>query len=178
LVPRRSGTLVDGDGRSWWGAYWLDRLRNRSRLRVRILREESGSDKASVLTFEAQSLGVAPMSLEPVVVVTGYTPLKRERRVYHFAIKSPADRSLRPHTPKTFEAVAPPDPEGAMGFLWYRRYTFAATRGRGRSVRLRYVDGSPISAMRFKVESLLFRWKATQGFLVENVAPKGPMRLA
>jgi hypothetical protein len=47
------------------------------------------------------------MSLEPVIVVTGYTPYKRQRRVYHFAVDQSADRSLPPHTPKTFEAKAP-----------------------------------------------------------------------
>ena len=171
--PIRILTVLGGAGGV---VYWVDRLRDRSRLRVRILRDHSEADRPSVLTFEAQNLGVGPMSLEPVVVVTGYTPYKRQRRVYHFAVKA-ADRSLPPHTPKTFEAVAPADHEGSMGFLWYRRYTFAATRGRARSVRLRYVDGAPVSAWRFRVESLLFRWKPTQGLLVRKVAPKGPMRL-
>lgn len=172
--PIRLLTVTGGAGGV---AYWADRIRNRSRLRVRILREQSGSEKLPLLRFEAQNLGVSPMSLEPVIVVTGYTPLKRQRRVYHFAVDQAVDRSLPPHTPRTFEAKAPLDPEGAMGFLWYRQYTFAATRGRARRVRLRYVDGPVLSAWRFRIESPLFRWKATQHLLVERVAPQGPMKL-
>src|SRR5438874_2184887 len=113
--PIRILTVLGGAGGV---AYWVDRLRNRSRLRVRILREQTDSNKPSLLSFEAQNLGVAPMSLEPVIIVTGYTPYKRQRRVYRFAVEGPGDRSLPPHIPKIFEALAPADNEGAMGFLW------------------------------------------------------------
>ena len=171
--PIRLLTVTGGAGGV---AYWVDRFRNRSRLQVRILREETGSEKP-LLRFEAQNLGVSPMSLEPVIALIGYTPLKRERRIYHFALDQALDRSLPPHTPKTFEAKAPPDAEGALGFLWYRQYTFAATRGRGSRVCLRYVEGPRLSGWRFRTEFALFRWKATQHFLIQRAAPKGPMRL-
>src|SRR3989442_592199 len=110
------------------------------------------------------------MSLEQVIVVAGDTPYTSERRGSRSAAGRCVDRSLPPRTPKTFEAKAAPDSEGALGFLWYRQYTFAATRGRGRRVRLRYVDGPVLSAWRFRVESVLFRWKVTQSLLVDRVA--------
>ncbi len=172
--PIRILTVIGGAGGV---VYWWDRFRNRSRLRVRLLSETSATGSPAILRFEAQNLGSGPMSLEPVVVLTGYTPMKREPRLYYFAIAQTTDRSLPPHSPRTFDATSPTDDEGAMGFLWYRQYTFSATRGRTRRVLTRYVDGPLIPAWRFRIERLLFRVRVTQFFLVNRVGPKGPMRL-
>jgi hypothetical protein len=153
--------------------YYVDRFRNRSRLRVRILREVVGTSPGHLVEFEAQNLGTLPMSLEPTVTMTGLD-LKLRRRRYTMAVSSHENRTLPPHAPKSFGVLCDPDP--AFGFLWYRTYTFRATRGGARRVHLRYIDGPPLSAVRSFFEIRLMRWAWTRDLLLKRVGSDlGPL---
>lgn len=162
--PIRTLTLVGGSGGL---IYWLERLWSCARIKVRILREDTTPEDPRV-QFEAQNLGMSPISLEPSVVLVGYTP-KARRHVIHFAVDPGPGRSLPPHVPQSLMASAPPDPDALIGFLWYRKYTFSATRGRPRHVRLRHLNGPRLSALRFLVELCLFRIPWTRGFLLHRL---------
>ena len=147
--------------------YWLDRFWNRPRLKARVLREDTSPEDPRLL-FEAQNVGSSPMSLEPAVILVGYTPTLK-RCVVQFAVDPGPGRSLPPHVPQDMRASAPPDPDAVIGFLWYRRYTFAATRGRPRHVFLRHVNGPRLSAARFYCERALFRISWTHALLLRAV---------
>src|SRR3990172_71858 len=112
--PLRVLTLLGGSGGL---AYWLSLYKNRARLRIRILKEQflANSDQLQCIEFEAESLGAMPTSLDPRIVLTGYTP-KRELRTFEYRIES-QDRSLPPHVPKLLKATTKDD--HVLPFLWY-----------------------------------------------------------
>jgi len=53
--------------------YWVDRFRNRTKLRVRIMQERFGGLPADLhlLSLEIVNIGRDPTSLEPTVVMSG-----------------------------------------------------------------------------------------------------------
>lgn len=144
--------------------YYVDRVRNRSRLRVRILRELPDSSMETstgdvafghYVEFEAQNLGAAPMSLEPTVTMVGLDLQFRWHR-YEMTVDPAADRTLPPHTPRRLSVLADLDP--VFPYLWYRTYTFRATRGGARRIRLRHRHGPPLSTLQSFCERHLMRW--------------------
>lgn len=163
--PIRILTVVGGSGGVF---YWLERLADRPRLRVKILRETTTPSNPRV-QFEARNVGSSPMSLEPIVILVGYTPQGR-RLAVQYTVGPESPLSLPPQVVQNITASAPPDPDAHIGFLWYRRYTFAATRGRPRHAYLRKVNGRRLLALQFLVEGVLFRMAWTRGILLRLVA--------
>jgi hypothetical protein len=149
--PLRLLTLLGGSGGI---AYWISLYKNRSRLRVRILKEIllETPDHQNGLEFEAESFGSMPTSLEPTIILTGYTPKRRLRSLaYHVESQ---DRSLSPHVPKLFKATIKAD--DVLPFLWYKTYLFRPTRGRARRIRIQSANGLALSQSRFLFERLAF----------------------
>ena len=142
--------LIGGSGGL---VYWLDRYKNRTRLRVRLLdlglNPHYGESQARI-RFEAENFGTAPMSLEPTVYLKGIIPKVMRRTPgkklkissYSYEIRSP-DRSLPPHVPKTFEAYSEAD--DMRPFLWFMTYIFTPTRGNLRKIRIRSADNFQLS---------------------------------
>jgi hypothetical protein len=149
--PLRVLTLLGGSGGL---VYWVDRFRNRPRLKLKLVSERFHDDSTPArLEFEAMNLGNEPTSLEPTIRLTGYTP-KRRRRTFEFSIKS-LDRQLPAHAPKHFAAEAPQ--AAALAFLWFKAYRVRTTRGRGAKMRVRTLDHVELPRLRFLGELTLFR---------------------
>ena len=139
--------------------------------------------------FEIENIG-DETSLTPTVVLTGYLPKPRgerrrrttlgTRRRFDFRVKE-VDRRLPPHSPARLTAVLPtediwgaelPDGEGdVLGFLWFKTYTFAPTRGRPLRYRVRSADGVRLSWVRFWLERFWFRARGTV-----EIPPQGTPR--
>lgn len=172
-------TFVGGSGGL---AYLLERLvrvigwfRNRPRLTVRILDEVHFGGRPLV-QFEAQNLGVDPMALDPTVELSGLWLESGEihRFDLRLIVDVSVDRSLDPHKPKQLSAVGTTDKAGhAFTFLWYRVYTFRATRGRPCHVYLRTIDGQPLSKIRCYWEAMQLRIPWTRDALLKRVRVRG-----
>ena len=92
------------------------------------------------MEFEATNLGVATVALAPTIDVAGLwviggvlAPWRGELTFF-----ADMDRSLDPHKPKRFLAAGTTSDQHAFVFLYYRTYTFRATRGSSRRVYLRH----------------------------------------
>ena len=137
--PMRLISLIGGSGGI---VYWFDRYKNRTRLRVRLLRLGIDPSEACIV-FEAENIGNSPMSLEPLVYLKGIIPTEmrkeRGRRLklskYSYEIGSP-HRSLPPHVPQRFEARCD-EVDDMRPYLWFMTYKFTPTRGRPRKIRVR-----------------------------------------
>jgi hypothetical protein len=148
--PIRLLTLLGGSG----GAlYWFDRIRNRTRVKVRLLRERFTEDSDASVEFEITNVGQDPTSLEPTFVMTGFTP-KGARRSIIFDVES-QDRHLPPHVQKRITAVAPRDP--VLVFLWFKTYRILLTRGASARLRIDMANGEPLSRTGYYLGLLRFR---------------------
>lgn len=145
-------TIVGGSGGL---VYWWDRWRGRPCLSVKILREKKEDGKARV-EIEVENTGSDPNSIQPGISFDGWTPKRRHRRMY-FEIQEDERRGLAPYDPTRIYAVAR-DPDSSYYFLWLRRYRIAATRGRTRLVRLRWVEGPVLGFGRYWLERTLFHF--------------------
>jgi hypothetical protein len=140
--------------------YWYDRIRNRPRLQVSILREGPTFD------IEAENLGSDTMSLRPTVKVTGYDIRTGEKRKAILEVDDKIDRSLPSHDPKRIKLypMSAAD-KAALNDLCYRTYHFKASRGRGTKVRRRFVDEG-LRLPQYWAEVTLLRFEPTRVRLV------------
>lgn len=149
-------TLLGGSGGLM---YWVYIFLDRTRLRITLTREdyysESGRSRPTLL-FEAINVGTGPTSLEPSVSLAGFTP--RGKRFRSVLIVDSEDRSLLPHTPKSFRATSHSTTRDALPPLWYKTYTFTPTRGGIKRLRVRSGDLVVLSSWRFAIELALFRF--------------------
>jgi len=74
--------------------FWIDKFRNRIRIKIRQLGLPVGDTSAREITFEAENISSALTSFEPKFTLVGYTP-KGERLAYSFTFDG-ADRQLPP----------------------------------------------------------------------------------
>jgi len=159
--PLRILSLVGGSGGL---VYWYDRYRNRTRLRVKLLdlglSPHYGKQQLCI-RFEAENLGTLPVSLEPLVLLSGIIPVvmrkklgpRLQRNLYNYEIIS-QDRNLPPHAPKIFEAYG--DVDDIRPFLWFIIYRFTPTRGKVRKIRIRSSDKFRLSCLRYVYELMLY----------------------
>jgi hypothetical protein len=133
--------------------YWIDRFRNRTRVKIQQFSEAIASPTEPQIRFEGINLGVQPTSLEPIVILNALT-LKREPKSVTLRVTCPDDRSLPPHVPKRFIAATGPDD---LSSLFYKTYAFVPTRGRKVRVRVRDAGGVVLIAPKFLLERILFR---------------------
>ncbi len=135
--------------------YWIDRFRNRSRLRVRLLREQFPCNVGgpALVKFEVENIGRDPMSLKETVLLSALTP-QRKSRWFSFTIGQ-SDRSLPVHSPKTIEAFAPDD--DVLPFLWYKHYSLVPTRGRSTHVFSQCAGNLRMSIFGYVFGRIVFR---------------------
>ena len=150
--------------------YIADLYRNRARVRVRLLEEQFYSQRPPGLKFEAENLGTGITSIEPIVRFHGFLPRPKGNRPVDgiklvpyrldFKIDQSVQRTLPPSTPTTFTAVnrlsAGRQLRDKLGFMFFKTYTFAFTRGRKAKVRIRSADGDRLSWKRYVFERFHF----------------------
>ena len=158
--PLRLLTLLGGSGGV---LYWADRIRNRTRVRVRLLREKFIDGPDAIVDLEITNVGKDPTSLEPSFVVTGFTP-KGKTRTFTFEVQS-EDRHLPPHVQKRIVARTAHD--SVLVFLWFKTYRVALTRGSTAKLRIEMFNGERLSWLRFRLGLMRFR-------LFGRVAPIRP----
>ncbi len=135
-----------------------------------MLEEQIYSQAPPGLKFEAENLGTRITSIEPIVRFHGLLPRpKGERPVdgiklvpyrLEFKIDENAQRTLPPSTPIAFTAVnqlrAGRELSDKLGFMFFKTYTFAFTRGRKVKVRIRSADKVRLSWKRYWLERFHF----------------------
>lgn len=146
--------LLGGTGGIW---YWVNQWRDRIRIRVRIrgetfdVKEEPNLEVTA--EYEIENIGSRITSLEPTVLVSGYTP-KGEIQRASFEIED-LERDLPPFKPKQFRAVF--KVPASYPFLLFRTYTFSPTRGSGKRLRVWSASRRNISFVRFYFELARFK---------------------
>lgn len=141
--------------------YWWDRLfKIRPKLAGRIISETSPMLDQVLLRFEIENRGRVQTSLNPMILVIGYSP-KGVKQEFEFDLESkrivgPQKRSLPPFEPKNFSALAS-NAGNDYDFLLFRTYKFSAAKGKGLKIRVRSADLDKISFFRFYYEFILFR---------------------
>ena|SRR2546426_5255872 len=154
----------------------VDWFRNQPRLGVRILQETQDDKGLPWVNFEATNLGIAPVALEPTINVVGLWLLGGDLTPWRGELTFFGDiaRDLDPHKPKRLTAAGTESGQHAFAFLWYRVYTFRATRGRPCRVYLRHIAGPQLSWLRFQWEriQLLLPW--TRDALLKRVGLRLP----
>ena len=75
-------TAVAAPGGIW---FWIDKYRNRIRIKVRKLNLPAGDTSVRRIAFECENVSGILTSLEPTFILTGYTP-ERGRQTYTFTV--------------------------------------------------------------------------------------------
>ena len=146
-------TIIGGSGGLM---YWFDRWWNRPRIRVSVVKELPARDGEARVELEVENLSDGPNSLAPEIMMDGWSPTRKHEQFF-FSITADSPRHLPPLTPLRVTATTS-DPKSVFGYLWIRRYRISATRGRPRVIRLRWIDGRQIWALRAAIELTLFCW--------------------
>ena len=132
-LPLKVIAAIAAPGGIW---FWIDKFRNRIRVKVRGLGFPRGDTSLRGLTFEAENISPTVTSFEPKFTVVGYTPM-RKKLIYTFTLDG-ADRQLPPHESKQFIGWHPPTENDILAFLWFM--TVRLPLSRGRVVRLRILN--------------------------------------
>jgi hypothetical protein len=106
------------------------------------------------MSFEAENLGSAPNSLSKNVLLSAVTP-RRDRYELSFEITD-EDRSLPPYQPRNFLANATVSDD--LVFLWFKRYSFKASRGGRTHVYILSAQGKVMGRIPFHLRSLIYKW--------------------
>lgn len=134
--------------------FWVDKYRNRIRIKVRAIRLPRGDTSTRGITFEAENISSVLTSFEPEFSLTGYSP-ERVKQTYTFMIDG-TDRQLPPHVLKTILGTHNDVENRIMIFLWFMTFKLQLSRGRPVRIRLRNADFEQVGFFRFHWERLLF----------------------
>lgn len=135
--------------------FWIDKFRNRIRVKVRRLSLPPYSTSPCGITFEAENVSSNLTSFEPNFTMTGYSS-ERKKQTYTFRITD--DRQLPSHLPKGFFGWDDDAQKDSLLFLWFMTFQLPLSRGKRVSVRVRNVEFKQLSFFRFHWERLLFLW--------------------
>lgn len=138
--------------------FWIDKFRNRIRIKVRKLGLPPGNTSIRGITFEAENVSSTITSFEPKFRLTGYSP-ERKRQTYTFTIDG-NDRQLPSHVSKQILGWHNDAENKILLFLWFMTFELPLSRGRCVRVRIRIrkSEFKPIGILRFHWERLLFLW--------------------
>jgi hypothetical protein len=136
--------------------FWIDKFRNRIRIKVRKLGFPPGDASSSGITFEAENVSSTLTSFEPKFTLIGYSP-ERQKQTYIFTIEG-HDRQLTSHVSKQIVGRHNEYENCNLLFLWFM--TFQLPLSRGRSVRIRFRNSlfKQLGFFRFHWERRLFIW--------------------
>ena len=136
--------------------FWIDKFRNRIRIKVRQLGYSQVDTGIYGFSFEAENVSSVLTSFEPEFTLVGYSP---ERKKLNFTFRFEAtDRQLPPHLSKQFLGRHNHEDSRIFLFLWFMKFRFPLNRGRYVTVRVRNAMFEPIGFFRFYWERLLFIW--------------------
>jgi len=144
-------TALAASGGIW---FWIDKYRNRIRIKVRSLNLPTGDTSLRAITFEAENISASLTSLEPTLTLTGYA-LKRGKQTYTFRIQGD-DRQLPPHVTKQVVGFHNHPENRIMLFLWYMIFTLSLTKGSSVHLRYRNAEFERLSFLRFHWERLQY----------------------
>lgn len=134
--------------------FWIDRYRNRVRIKIRRLSLAEGRDRNPCVSFEAENIGSTLTSFEPEFSLVGYSA---ERKAVTFTFRfEGADRQLPPHAPKQFLGCRNYAGNGDLFFLWFMVFRFPLSGGRDARVRIRNGSFDPVGFFRFTWERFVF----------------------
>jgi hypothetical protein len=136
---------------------------NRARIRIYSLSEHSQASSNRLIghygphiQFEVENRGGSTVSLEPAVTYTAFDIGGKKIRM-EFTVEG--NLSLDHHVPTEMTAKAPEGDDPRITLFIYQRlrtYTFKASRGRSRRVRVMYAGGRPVSRFRYYLGRLLW----------------------
>jgi len=146
-------TAMAAPGGIW---FWIDKYRNRVRIRVRNVKLALAGSDLKAITFEAENISSMLNSYEPTLHLNGYHlhgDGKWKRFEYRFTEKS-GDRQLSPHVAKQIVVKHDEVDKPEIIFLWLMPLTITPTRGGKVRVRIRNAEFQVIGALRFQWERL------------------------
>lgn len=136
--------------------FWIDKYKNRIRVRVRNLGFIRKDLSGRSLAFQIENLGSSPTSLEPTFRMKGYTP-KREPFDLMFRIQGET-RKLSPYEAVSVQGFHSGPESTTLAFCLYSTLVVPLTRGRNVVIRVRNAEFEPIGWFRFHWEKLRFKW--------------------
>jgi hypothetical protein len=136
--------------------FWIDKFRNRIRIKVRKLGLAPGDPSIRGITFEAENVSATLTSFEPKFTLTGYSP-ERKKQTYAFTIEG-SDRQLPSHVSKQFLAWHNHSENRILLFLWFMTFKLTLSRGGCVRIRIRNSQFEQISFLQFHWEKFLFLW--------------------
>ena len=146
-------TAVAVPGGIW---FWIDKYRNRIRIKVRRFELPARDTSVRGIAFECENISGSLTSLEPTFTLTGYTP-ERGRQTYTFTIDG-NDRQLPPHVPKQVLGFHNDRENRIILLLWYMAFTVSLTKGAPIRLRYRNAECVRLGFFRFHWERLRYVW--------------------
>lgn len=150
-APLKIIAAVAAPGGIW---FWIDKFRNRIRVKVRRLAFAVGDTSLRGLTFEAENISPTVTSFEPEFTVVGYTPM-RKKLAYTFTLDG-ADRQLPSYVSKQFIGWHPPTGNDILAFLWFMTIRLPLSRGRVVRIRVLNAELETMGFFRFYWQRLLW----------------------
>lgn len=135
--------------------FWIDKYRNRIRIKVRNFGFIRGDQSGRGISFELENVGSATTSLEPTFRVLAYSP-ERERQRYSFKVEG-NDRKLEPHELKLIQGWHSNPENRVVIFGWYMVFILPLTRGRNIRVRVRNAQFQQLRWLQFHWERMCFK---------------------
>jgi hypothetical protein len=150
LVIKSIATIA-APGGIW---FWIDKFKNRIRIKIRRLGLPHRDTSLRGITFEAENVSSTLTSFEPEFTLVGYSP-ERKKLTYTFRFDG-TDRQLPSHVSKQFLGWHNHAENRILLFLWFMTFRFPLSRGRHAKVRIRNAKFEPVGFMQFHWERLLF----------------------
>ena len=147
-------TTLAAPGGIW---FWIDKYRNRVRIRIRNLKLTLTGSDPKAIAFEAENVSSMLNSYEPSLRLTGYYSdgdSKWKKFEYMFTEKG-NDRQLPPHAAKQVLVTHEEKDKPEIIFLWLMTLTVSPTRGHKVRVRIRNAEFQTVGILRFHWERLL-----------------------
>lgn len=135
--------------------FWIDKFRNRIRIKIRKLGFSLGDTSTRGIKFEAENISAVLTSFEPEFSLVGYSP-ERKKQTFTFRFDG-ADRQLPSHVSKQFLGWHNHAENRIMLFLWFMTFRFPLSSGRSVVVRIRNSNFETVGFLQFHWERLLFR---------------------
>lgn len=147
-------TTIAAPGGIW---FYIDKFRNRIRVKVRQFGFPLGDTSTRGIIFEAENVSSTVTSFESQFTLTGYSP-ERKNQTYTFTFDIHSDRQLPSHVSKHFVGWHSHTENRSLPFLWFMTFQLPLSRGRCVRIHVRNSGFKQIAFFRFHWERLMFLW--------------------
>lgn len=161
--PLRILTIIGGSGGL---LYFYDRIRNRTRIIIRLFETNCSSDNPFKISFDVENLGAMQTSLEPHIELTAYiydnkynhtiTDRLSKTVKYIFVVDNKCIRSLPPREPRKMHATCYSNAFFNGSFHVLCICKFSISTGHTYKVRLRSIDDKRLSFWRYVYEKYMY----------------------